>query len=695
MSPCIPLASRNPVTRNFHLFPSKANPENTRACPRLVSFIVADILAIVTIPRSSGTTSRPCLIDKYQVQSAAPPPPERTATFNLKGIKWGIRIPDSYNPLFIMPEKDENLNILGAGEATNFWDPQNPPLFVSSSNSAPSKKIVPYLSLLFPNVPERAKQNNVLLESGEVDSIEEYLDSQAYCSDYDVTIVIDQGADKEDKVRTNLENIGRKARVNCAFSCCILTMVNDPHEHAARLLWLFLVMLGRWLDIMDRWGSAKTTLMSGPVSDFYTYFTHFKPSPKVKDNRQSKEGDASFIEIYSKPLCRALGMSPVPSLAFESANSDDIQKLFHDCITWLAGSYLRVDTVVGVNNSPDTYSVDILNFDSTVDNLLRLADELGAQQYPVTREALLLSAKMKTSVIILQLRLLQYLLDLPQGRTCPTQEEIDDMNRHLAGDIDRAQRLCPDLGIKRLDLERFHKLDVLTLRGFADDIPNEISHYHKILNRRDIRVLHSKISPRDAIVCATYAIVYHTDPLTFGPISKQFTVPPDLTIQLPKRALCTLMGDGNITVNENELGVYFRGFPQKVPMMDVDLQHEHIRLEWIEDPPVLAIDRGISPNQLTQENYNPSTTLGGHIKFRYIRIEGLRAIAQEINVPSEGDANLVAWNILRKKKQQVLIDDQNNRPPKRSHRSTPAALSTWVELDRPQNWIPNFARPTT
>uniref|UniRef100_A0A060T8K6 ARAD1D12232p n=1 Tax=Blastobotrys adeninivorans TaxID=409370 RepID=A0A060T8K6_BLAAD len=594
-----------------------------------------------------------------------------------------------------MPEKDENLDILGAGEATNFWDPQSPPLFVSTSKAGSSKKIVPYLSLLFPNVPERAKQNNVLLESGEVDSIEEYLDSQAYCSDYDVTIVIDQGADKEDKVRTNLENIGRKARVNCAFSCCILTMVNDPHDHAARyLVWLIRDQLGPWRPMVRSWGSTKTTLMSGPVSDFYTYFTHFMPSPNVNDDRQSKEGDDSFIELYSKPLCRALGMSPVPSLAIESANSDDIRKLFHDCITWLAGSYLRVDTVVGVNNSPDTYSVDILNFDSTVDNLLHLADELGAEQYPVTREALLLSAKMKTSVIILQLRLLKYLLNNRQVLRRPTQEEIDDMNRHLAGDIDRAQKLCPDLGIKRLDLERFHKLDVVTLRGFADDISNEISHYHKILNRRDIRVLHSKISPRDAIVCATYAIVYHTDPLTFGPISEQFTVPPDLTIQLPKRALCTLMGDGNITVNENELGVYFRGFPQNTSMMDVDLQHEHIRLEWIEDPPVLAIDRGISPNQLTQENYNPSTTLGGHIKFRYIRIEGLRAIAQEINVPSEGDANLVAWNILRKKKQRSLIDDQNNRPPKRSYRSTPAALATWAELGSPPKWLPNFAQHT-
>uniref|UniRef100_A0A060T4U1 ARAD1B05852p n=1 Tax=Blastobotrys adeninivorans TaxID=409370 RepID=A0A060T4U1_BLAAD len=596
-----------------------------------------------------------------------------------------------------MPQKDENLDTLGAGEAINFWDPQNPLLFVSPSNSAPSRKIVPYLSLLFPNVPERAKQNNLLLKSGELDSIEEYLDSQAYCSDYDVTIVIDQGAVIEDQVRANLENIGRKARVNCAFLCCILTSVNFPHEHAARLLWLILIRLGRWLDIMDRWGSTMTTLMSGPVSDFYTNFTHFEPSPNVSEDRQAKEGDASFIEIYSKPLCRALGMSPVPSLAFESANSDDIRKLFHDCITWLAGSYLRVNTVVGVNNSPDTYSVDILNFDSTVDNLLQLANKHGVEQYPVTREALLLSAKMKTSVIILQLRLLQYLLEHPQVCTLPTQDHIDDINRHLAGDIDRAQRLCPDLGISHLDLERFPQFDfdILEVESFAGDIQREIEYYQDMLDRQDIRVLHSKISPRDAIVCATYAIVHHTRPLTFGPISYGYSVPQGFSLRFRGRAVSTLMGNENITLAGDKVSSYLQKFLPEISMMDVDLQLEHIRLEWIDNPPVLAIDRGIPLNRLTQADYNPESTLHRHIKFRYLSYAGLREIARVVNAPDVGYIHLLAWNILRKKKQRLLISDQSNRPPERSHRSTPAALSTWVELGRPQKWIPNFARPTT
>uniref|UniRef100_A0A060TDH1 ARAD1D00264p n=1 Tax=Blastobotrys adeninivorans TaxID=409370 RepID=A0A060TDH1_BLAAD len=591
-----------------------------------------------------------------------------------------------------MPQTGENLDTLGAGEAPNFWDPQNPPLFVSPSNSVPSEKLVPYLSLLFPNVPERAKHNNVLFKLGELDSIEEHLNPQAYCSDYDVTIVIDQGAGIEDQVRANLENIGRKARVNCAFSCCILTLVNSPHAKAALgLAMLIRDHLGRWRTICDNWADTTTTVMSNPVSDFYTYFTHFEPSLEILLACQSNEADASFIEYYSELLCDALGMSTVPSLAIESANSDDIRKLFHDCITWLAGTYLRVNTVIGVNNSPDTYSVDILNFDSTVDNLLHLADNLDDKHCPVTKEALYQSAKMKTSVIILQLRLLQYLLDLPQGRTCPTQEEIDDMNRHLAGDIDRAQRLCPDLGIKRLDLERFPELDLLPVQRFAAAIPNEIQKYQDILDRQEIHDLCVHLTPHEAIVYATYAIVHHTTPLTFGPISNQFTFSQDLTIKLPKRALCTLMGDGNIKFTMDEQLLYLRGFPRKVAMMDVELNRKSIRLEWINNPLDLANDRGISPNQLTQANYNPSTTLGGHIKFRYIRIEFLRQIAREIEVPSGGDAHLLVWNILKKKRQarkkKFLLRDQRH-----TYRSMHVVRR---ELGRPENWIPNFARPTT
>uniref|UniRef100_A0A060SX81 ARAD1A11330p n=1 Tax=Blastobotrys adeninivorans TaxID=409370 RepID=A0A060SX81_BLAAD len=587
-----------------------------------------------------------------------------------------------------MPQKDENLDMLGAGEATNFWDPQNPPLFVSPSNSAPSEKLVPYLSLLFPNVPERAKHNNVLLKHEELDSIEEHLNYREYCSDYDVTIVIDEGAGIEDQVRANLENIGRKARVNCAFSCCILTIVNRSHAKAAvGLARLILKHLGRWWDIVGDWWNTTTNHIPDPVSDFYTHFTHVEPSLEILLACQSNEADASFIERYSEPLCEALGMSTVPSLAIESANSDDIRKLFHDCINWLAGTYLRVNTVVGVNNSPDTYSVDILNFDSTVDNLLHLADNLSAKRYPVTKEALYQSAKMKTSVIILQLRLLQYLLNNRQILRRPTQKDIDDMNRHLAGDVDRAQRLCPDLGIKRLDLKRFpFSFNPLVFDGFTVEIENEIRHYQRILNRPEIDHLPVQLGSREAreaIVRATYAIVHYTEPETLGPISGQFEVSQDLKIELPKRALYTLMGDGKITFDHRDLSGYIQPLAPNVPIMLAPLHRRSIPLEWIADISGLSEYRNILQDQLAPANYNPRTTLGGEIEFDFIYDAEIRQIARKIKVPHEDDINLLVWNILKAKRQR-RVEKPLVRNQRHSYRSMHVVRR---ELGPPEKWV--------
>lgn len=46
--------------------------------------------------------------------------------------------------------------------------PDTDPLFVSPSDQGPSDKIASCLSVVFPNVPERAKQNNILLTKKEI-----------------------------------------------------------------------------------------------------------------------------------------------------------------------------------------------------------------------------------------------------------------------------------------------------------------------------------------------------------------------------------------------------------------------------------------------------------------------------------------------------------------------------------------------
>uniref|UniRef100_A0A060T6E3 ARAD1C13464p n=1 Tax=Blastobotrys adeninivorans TaxID=409370 RepID=A0A060T6E3_BLAAD len=574
------------------------------------------------------------------------------------------------------------------------------PLFVSPSNQKPSDNIAPYLSVIFPNVPERAKQNNILLTSEEVHCLEYYVTQfEQYCPDYDVTIVVDGGGLIEEEIRSTIIKLGLKEkRVDLMGESCVIVMNQFNHEFGAKELQKCANMLDSfryWRSMALEWGETATEIKTGPICDFFDRFPQWAPSKLPKEFREleykEKRPDSGSVPLYTLDICEALGMTPAPTLAIEFANSDSFRKLFRDCIIWIVGALLQLNAVIGVDNSPDTYSVDILNVDLTVDRMMELARKLEGDQYTSTRDALYQVAKMKASIHVLQLKLLDYLLSHPELRTKKvTQQDIDNINRYLQGDVVLAQLLCPILGIRPLELSRFPVLNLRRLQPFLNDIKNEILYYKEVMAA--LEGTEVQMSPQEAIVQCAHTIVFHTKPLIFGPISSDYILPQDVKLQIPVRALAGI-GNGHVEILPNELERYLCQLAPKQNIEEQTFKYTPILLEWINDPNGLAADRGIAVEKMSPAKYNSNKTLDGKIKFSYLTDKALHHIVlKELGLKDIHSREYAIWMLLRNQVKQATkkpLLKIANRPNKIQE-----------ELGYPWHWaeyrrVPNRSLPSS
>uniref|UniRef100_A0A060T4F4 ARAD1B03014p n=1 Tax=Blastobotrys adeninivorans TaxID=409370 RepID=A0A060T4F4_BLAAD len=574
------------------------------------------------------------------------------------------------------------------------------PLFVSPSNQKPSDNIAPYLSVIFPNVPERAKQNNILLTSEEVHCLEYYVTQfEHYCADYDVTIVVDGGGLIEEEIRSTIIKLGLKEKsVDLVGESCVIVMNQFNHEFGAKELQKCANMLDSfryWRSMALEWGETATEIKTGPICDFFDRFPQWAPSKLPKEFREleykEKPPDSGSVPLYTLDICEALGMTPAPTLAIEFANSDSFRKLFRDCIIWIVGALLQLNAVIGINHSRDTYSVDILNFDLTVDRMMELARKLEGEQYSSTRDALYQVAKMKASIHVLQLKLLDYLLSHPELRTKKvTQQDIDNINRYLQGDIVLAQLLCPILGIRPLELTRFSMISFYDLQPFTNDIKAELTYYKKVLTELyDCKI---QMHPQEAVIQCAHILVFHAIPLTFGPVSKKLILPQGAKIEIPIRALAGI-GDGYVEIRQNDLQRYLHVIAPKQNIEEQTFKYTPIPLEWINDPSGLAADRGIAVEKMSPAKYNSNKTLDGKIEFRYLTDKALHHIVlKELGLKEITSREYASWMLLRNQVKQATkkpLLKIANRPNKIQQ-----------ELGYPWHWaeygrVPNRSLPSS
>uniref|UniRef100_A0A060T241 ARAD1A04686p n=1 Tax=Blastobotrys adeninivorans TaxID=409370 RepID=A0A060T241_BLAAD len=552
------------------------------------------------------------------------------------------------------------------------------PLFVSPRNQEPSDNIAPYLSVIFPNVPERAQQNNILLTTKEAHCLEYYITQfDYYCPEYDVTIVIDGGRLIEKEIQSTIIELGLKEHnVHRVGESCVILMNQFTHEFGAKGLRdcaTDLETFRYWNPMALDWGETAVKIKTGPICDFFDRFPQWGqsqfPEKIWKRVYEKKHPDSGSVPTYTYDICRALGMTPAPTLAIEGANSDDFRKLFRDCIIWVAGALLQLNAVIGVNNSPETCSVDILNFDLTVDRMMALAHKLEGEQYTSTRQVLHQVAKMKASIHVLQLKLLNYLLCNPELSKEVTQQDVHKVNDFIREDIELAIELCPILGIRPLEFSRFPEIDVDEVQPFLNDIKADLMHYKKVLNELyDCKV---QMHPQEAVVQCAHILVFHTIPLTFGPISKQFIPPQGAKVEIPVRALAGI-GNGYVDVSANCLQGYLRKFSPEQKIEERTFRHSEIPLEWIKDPGRLAANRGIAVQKMSPAKYNSRLTLRGKIKFRYLTDQALQHLLQtpdavNINIVDDTSRKWAIWTLLRSQVQKATrnplledVESQNN-----------------------------------
>uniref|UniRef100_A0A060SXD9 ARAD1A12452p n=1 Tax=Blastobotrys adeninivorans TaxID=409370 RepID=A0A060SXD9_BLAAD len=536
------------------------------------------------------------------------------------------------------------------------------PLFVSPSNQEPSDNIAPYLNVVFPNVPERAKQNNILLTTKEVHHLKYYLTQfDCYCPQYDVTIVVDGGGLIEKEIQSIMIELGFEKRdVWRVGESCTILLNRFTHEYAANGLIDDATdsnKFGYWKRMALPWGKTLTEIKAGPICDFFGRFPLWAQSQFPEKFRKmvykEKRPDAGSVPAYTPRICKALGMTPAPTLAIESETSDDFRKLFHDCIIWVVGALLQVNAVIGVNNSPDTYSVDILNFDLTVERMVGLARKLEGEQYSSTRDVLYQVAKMKASIHVLQLKLLDYLLSHPElCEDTVTQQDIEKINRYLQGDIVLARLLCPSLNIRPLELSRFTEINVVKLQPFLNDIKAELAYYKKVVNEIDDCKI--QMHPQEAVVQSAHILVFHALPLTFGPISKKFILPQGAKVEIPIRALAGI-GKGHVEIGPNDLRNYLSEFSPKRKMEQQIYKYTPIPLEWINDPIGLAADRGIAVDNMSPTKYNSKETLDGEIKFRYLTDNALKQIlSKRHGIEGITSREYAIWMLIRSRTQNAI-----------------------------------------
>uniref|UniRef100_A0A060T4H6 ARAD1B03586p n=1 Tax=Blastobotrys adeninivorans TaxID=409370 RepID=A0A060T4H6_BLAAD len=634
---------------------------------------------------------------------------------SLEGVKLHGGILGMLDPSLDCPDTESSLNRAGTEDGqctklsstfqnTTLLDMLNAtdadPLFVSPSNQKPSDNIAPYLSVVFSNVPERAKQNNILLTTKEVHCLEYYVTQfEHYCADYDVTIVVDGGELIEEEIRRTIIKLGLKEQnVHLVGGSCVILMNQLPHELAANELYKRVTQLTEflyWQPMAESWGETVIEIAPGLVCDFFDRFPQWNPSHDPEKARKmvdkTKRPDASSAPPYSSSIYKAFGMTPAPTLAIESANSDEFRKLFYDCIIWIVGALLQLNAVIGINNSRDTYSVDILNFDLTVDRMMELARKLEGEQYASTRDALYQVAKMKASIHVLQLKLLDYLLSHPELRAKKvTQQDIDNINRYLQGDVVLAQLLCPSLKIRPLELSRFPKINFRELQPFLNDIKAELRYYKKSLTELHDCQVHMR--PEEAILQCAHALVFHAIPMTFGPVSKEFILPQGAKVEIPIRALAGI-GNGYVDFSSDHLENYLCKLSLEQDIEEQTLKYTPILLEWINDPNGLAADRGIAVEKMSPAKYNSNETLDGKIKFRYLTDKALHHIVlKELGLKDIHSREYAIWMLLRNQVKQATkkpLLKIANRPNKIQE-----------ELGYPWHWaeygrVPNLSLPSS
>uniref|UniRef100_A0A060T5G4 ARAD1B06820p n=1 Tax=Blastobotrys adeninivorans TaxID=409370 RepID=A0A060T5G4_BLAAD len=527
------------------------------------------------------------------------------------------------------------------------------PLHVSPSSHKPSDKIAPYLNILFPNVPERAKQNNVLLTSKDLKLLEYYLTHfDDYCPDYDLTFVIDGGALVWKEIQDILKNLSMKSpEAHQMGDSCVIFMDQYTHEYAARALGgdaLESDEFRYWKPMALFQMAASAKLNKEAVCDFFDQYPQWRPSRDAKITPEmvyEKLPDATSVPLYCFYICKKLGMDPIPTLAIQGTNSEDLRKLFHDCMLRIAGTLIQVNAVIGVNVSPDTYSVDILNFDLTIGRIMELAFMLKGKQYTATRAVLYQVAKMKASVHMLQLRLLEYLLC--NDKLYGTPEDVDDLNRYLQEDLNLAKEFCPHLGIR--PLSKFPEVD--ELNPFLSDVKADMIYCKEILAKlRNIRV---PICPQKSIAQCAYVLVCFTAPLSFGPISPDFILPKSSKVKIPRRAFVGI-GNGYVNIPSENLQSYLSNLSPKQRMEEKTCGYSEIPLKWINDPSGLATERGIPAEQMTPSNYNAKTTLGGEVKYCYLTDQALQSIVQtRYGIRNISGRELAIWTLIQCQAQEA------------------------------------------
>lgn len=554
-------------------------------------------------------------------------------------------------------------------ESLDFIDP----LFVSPSNQEPSENIAPYLSFLFPTVPERAKQNNVLLTSKEIHCLEYYIEKfDSYCPEYDVTIVVDGGAMMEKEIESTVCKFRVKlCDVERVGECCIIRMRQFTHEYAAVQLYGNAALsdgFNHWRGMADTWGRTAIKIKTESVCTFFDSFPGWGqfqfPETFRKKTYMKKRPDFGSVPAYTYEICGALGMTPVPTLAIKSTIADNFRNLFHDCISFIVGALLQLNAVIGVNNSPETFSVDILNFDLTVNRMMKLARSLEGEQYSATRGVLHQVAKMKASIHVLQLKLLDYILSNPDlDEDGLTQQDVQTVNEFIREDLELAKELCPFLDIRPLELSRFPEIDLDRFQPFLNDIKAELAYYERVLTELyDCKV---QARPQEAVVQCTLILVAQTIPVMFGPTSKQYLHPQGSTVEIPIRALAGI-GDGYVNNSSEDLTIYMRRLSPEQKLEQQTYEYTPIPLEWINDPSSLAADRGIPVEQMSPAKYNPRETLCGKIKFRYLTDEALEHIVQTSSAYSHLGREEASWLLAQLQVQKATkprledVECQNN-----------------------------------
>lgn len=138
-------------------------------------------------------------------------------------------------------------------------------------------------------------------------------------------------------------------------------------------------------------------------------------------------------------------------------------------------------------------------------------------------------------------------------------------------------------------------------------------------------------------------------PMTFGPISRNFIPPQDVKLQIPVRALAGI-GNGHVEIPPNKLEDYLCHFSPKQQMEQQTCKCKKIPLEWINDPHGLAVERGIPAEQMSPAKYDPRKTLGGKIRFCYLKdIALLHMLSAEkwIQVNENFSRKTVIWTLIQ------------------------------------------------